>query len=206
MPTMTTRLSQHIRQSINNVSSWRELVNLLIDLDTRTGDYHVPIVSATQADGPPGTVPDVAVDGVLSYFLLDGVAGAKKVYRVFKVPSYYVSGASLHIHWVKSDDTDRSTETVRWLVNHKVFNGSNEDADGGGTTLTLDDTFSDDGTTTRVVHRTANVAIGGVLPSYYIAVSVEKGTPGAGTPMDEPGLVSVDFTFTGYLTRASAPS
>jgi hypothetical protein len=205
MSTLTARLRNHIRQAINNLSSSTELTALLEALDTRTGTFHVPIAGPSQADGPPGTAPDVAADGALSYLHFNGPVGVQKAYRVFKVPTYFVGDPQFHVHWTKSDDVDRSTETVRWRVGYTVFDGSTEDGDGTPTYIDFDDSYDDAGTTTRIVHRTANAALSGVQPGYYVAVSVEKGTPPSGTPMAEPGVVSVDFTFTGYATRNTAP-
>lgn len=134
----------------------------------------------------------------MAYLLFNGLVGAQLAYRVFKVPSYFIDTPAVHVHWTKSDDVDRDGETVRWVVKYTVFNGSSEDANSAGTTLELDDTWDDTGTTTRVVQRTASGALVGVQSNYYIAVSIEKGTPGSGTPMDEPGVVSLDFTFNGW--------
>lgn len=193
----------HFAGGANLTEGSGSLAELLNNLDGRLGTYHIPIASVSQADGPPGTVPDVQADGPLAYLLFDGLVGVQKVYRVYKVPSYFVDGMAMHIHWTKSDDVDRNGETVKWRVSYKVFNGRDEDGDSGGTVLDLDDAFADTGTTTRVVHRTLDVPLVGVIANYYVSISIEKVAPGAGTPMGSPGLVSADLTFTGLANRFS---
>lgn len=173
----------------------------LNDLHGRVGAHHVPITSGATASGPPGQLPPVEVSGPLVYAVFDTAAGNQKMYRVFKVPYSFVDTPQVHIHWTKSDDVDRSGETVRWTVTYTVFDGGSEDGDGAGTVLTFDDAYDSAGTTERVVYRTEDLDLIGVEAGYYVAVSVEKGTPASGSAMVEPALVSFDFTCRAYLNR-----
>jgi len=156
---------------------------------------HIPILGAGRVDGPSGQLPDIEAVNALVYIVFNGVAGSQKVYRTFKIPESYLGEASFHVHWTKSDDVDRSGETVRWIVSYKVFDGRTQDAAATPDTLTFDDTFLDDGTTTRVVQRIPEQLLADPTALYYVTVCVEKGTPASGTPMAAPALVSLDFSY-----------
>lgn len=176
------------------------LAELLNGFEGRVVDEHLPIVGPGRSDGPPGQLPPVIASGALPVVSFDGVAGAQAVFRTIKIPTAFVDSPGFHIHWSKSDDVDRSGESVRWVVTYKVFNGRDEDAAITPTVVSCDDTYGDAGTTTRVVHRCTDGPLVGLIAGYYIAFKVEKGTPG-GSPMAAPGLVTLDFTYRGYVNR-----
>ena len=164
-------------------------------LSTTLRTIDLPIVGPGRADGPPGTVPDVEAVNALTYINFDGAAGAQAAFRMIKIPATYIGNASIHVHWTKSVNTDRSGETVSWRVSYAVINGSSEDAADGTIVIDLDDTYEDSGTTTRIVHRTADASLIGIIPNCYVNIKIEKNTPGAGTPMDSPGLVALDLIY-----------
>ena len=183
------------------------LADLMNDLDGRIVEYSQAIVTPSRITGPPGQLPPIDADGALVYVKYDGAAGAQQVHRTIKIRESYVSGGMFHIHWTKSDDSDRSGEKVKWKISYKVFNGRDEDAALSPTVLTVEDTYDDDGTTTRVVHRTVNVPVGSQLPlvaDAYLAVKVEKDTASASV-MSEPGLVTLDLSYFHTINREEAP-
>jgi hypothetical protein len=194
----------HFAGGANLTEGEGSLAELLNNFDARPGGLHLPIVSPGRIDGPPGQLPPVESFGVLSYITFDGVAGAQKVHRTIKILGSFIDTPALHVHWTKSDDVDRSSETVRWRVFYSVFNGH------GGlvpaeTAIDLDGTYLDAGGASRAVYRTVDVPLVGFIPGYYLAVRVEKGTPASGTPVAEPGIVTVDLTMNAYVNRDGSP-
>lgn len=176
------------------------LAALLNTHEGRIITEHYPVVGAGRADGPPGQLPTLNASGALTYVSFDLAAGTQAIYRTIKIHRAFVGSPVFHLHWTKSDDVDRSGESVRWVVTYKAFNGISEDAAGSPSVIEINDTYDDSGTTARVVYRTPNTSMLGLMALGYLAVKVEKGTPG-GSAMASPGLVLLDFTYRGYVNR-----
>lgn len=172
---------------------------LVRDLDYREVFHHQPVVSPGRSDGPAGKLPPIANHDALSFISFNGVAGAQEVFRMIKIAPNFIGTPAIHIHWTKTDDLDRSGETVRWRVSYSVYDG-----EGGivpaSTVIDFDDTYTDDGTSTHAVYETPWIALVGVTARYYMSIKVEKATP-SGSAMAAPGIVAVDFTYIGYANR-----
>jgi hypothetical protein len=160
----------------------------------RNKDVHVPIVSPGRAQFVGGTAPTEDAKGNLVYLKM--TVNTDQAYRILKIPYNFNAnnGASFHVHWTKSQDTDQSGNQVKWRIHYTVFDGKSVDASGAGATVEYEDTYDDNGTTTRVVYRTDNLPVSGLVAGYYVALRVEAVTPSGGA-LTEPGLVSVDFIY-----------
>lgn len=170
-----------------------ELAEILNGISNATRIFHEPTVTPGAGANAPGQQPTIAVVG--SLLVAQFTLNTDAAYRVFKIPSSFVSDPAFHVHWTKSSDADESTKEVRWRINYTVFDGNSVDVNVSPTVIDLDDTYDDAGTTTRIVHRTGNVVAVGFIANYYVGICVEAVTP-AGTPIaSEPALVSADLTF-----------
>lgn len=162
-------------------------------LESATRQYHEPTITPAAGTNAPGQAPDLVV--IQSTLTAQFTLNTDKAYREFKIPSSYVDTPEFHIHWTKSGDADESTKEVLWRISYNIYPGNGNDINVAPATIDLADTYDDAGTTTRVLHRTANAAAAGFVAGYYIGLCVEAVTP-AGTPMvSEPALISVDLTF-----------
>lgn len=122
-------------------------------------------------------------------------------YRTFKISSKYHSDPSFHIHWTKSTDADEQGKAVKWRISYTLTNGKDQDVNVAPLVVEFEDIYDSAGTTSRVVHRTANASLVGVLPEYYLAVKIEAVTP-AGTPLSaDPVLISCDLRYNMYINK-----
>ena len=154
--------------------------------------HHTVIAAAQSGSSSPGQSPSPIPNGAL--LLLGFTLNADDAFRGFKIPTYFdgVNPPTAHVHWSKTTDANESGKAVRWRVSYWVLNGSTDDGAAAPTVVDLDDTYDDAGTTTRIVHRTPNVPLVGLVAGYYLAIKIEAVTP-AGTPLaGEPGLFSLD--------------
>lgn len=161
--------------------------------ENATRIIHTPGVTPTSATFVPGIAPEVELLGTL--VVLHYKKDTDKVYGYCKIPTSYVSDASFHIHWTKNVDTDQSGATIRWIINYTVFNGASQDVTGAPTgTITLDDTYDDAGTLTRVVHRTVNGAAPGFVAGHYVSFEVGFDPDPANTTLvGRPAIISCDI-------------
>jgi len=155
---------------------------------------HIPVLSPTSAHWAGGTIPGIVVYGTT--VVLQFTPNVDEAFRQLKLPAYAVTEPSFHIHWTKTGDLNESGKAVRWQVEYTVYDGRSQNINDGLTgTLFVEDIYDDAGTTTRILHRTADVLIPNVPASYYISFRVQAVTP-AGTPLtSEPALSSVDLTW-----------
>lgn len=168
---------------------------------TRT--YHEPTLVPTDASNAPGQQASLGAIGD-STIVAEFTADTDEGYKIFKIPRNFVGDAAFHIHWTKESgvagDTDQSGNTVQWRISYLVFPGSGSDLTAAPTVLDITDTYTDSGTTTRIVERTPNTAASGFVANYYVSMKVE--VIGAGTTLTcEPALVNVDLTFTEYINQ-----
>jgi hypothetical protein len=169
--------------------------------------FHKPTLTPDVGAAGSGTSPTAINFG--SVVGLNYNNAADLAYRVLKIPNNLVVAgnppavvprADFHIHWTKSADTDMSGATIRWQLRYTVFNGiSDEIALVGSTLVEWDDTYDDAGTTTRIVHRTANSAdvSADLIPGNYIGVSVGFDT--GNTTLANPVVISADLLWKGWL-------
>lgn len=165
--------------------------------------YHEPTITPESSANAPGQQPSLGAIGTA--IVAEYTVNTDHAYRLFKIPSHYVTGAAFHIHWTKESgaagDTDQSFNSVRWRISYTVFPGSGADINVAPTVLDLDDTYEDAGTTTRIIHRTQNVAATGFVPDYYVAMRVEAVTPDGSALTCEPALITADLTFNEYINQ-----
>jgi hypothetical protein len=170
------------------IGRWAQRVSSSIDDPVLT---HTPIVTPSVGGTVPALQPtNVVVNALL---LQSYTVNLDAGWRQFKIPLGYVDSASVHIHWSKTGNANEAGKNVRWRVSYVIFNGEDQDAAGSPTVITLNDTYLDSGTTTRIVYETPSVALVGFIPDYYTSMKVDAITP-AGTPMaSEPGLFALDL-------------
>lgn len=168
--------------------------------------YHEPLITPSSGQNAPGQEPDFEIIG--STLVLEFTLNTDRAYRIFKIPNYFIGNPSFHVHWTKqkgaAGDNDESGNAVRWRISYTVFPSTTA---GGGNinvevaTVEVEDTYDDADTTSRIVHRTANVVATGFVAGYYLGVGIEAITP-AGAPLTcEPALISLDLTFDEYINQ-----
>ncbi len=169
---------------------------------TRT--VHKPTVTPSDAQIQVGLGPVPVVYGSTMGLEYDNASDA--AYRVMKI-DYSFTGdgsgadASFHVHWTKAGNADESTKVVRWRISYTVFDGADDDINVSPTVLDLDDTYDDAGTTTRIVHRTANVAAPGFVAGQYLGVKLEYVAANT-TLVSNPVVVSCDLLYTNTINLA----
>ena len=169
---------------------------------TRT--YHEPTITPESGNNSPGQQPDLALIGttVVAQFTI----ATDSAYRIFKVPSNYVTDAAFHVHWTKEEgiqgDSDESGNAVRWRLSYTVSPGNGADINVAPTVIEIEDTYDDAGTTTRTMYRTADIAAPGFIAGYYVAICIEAIAPVGGPALTcEPALVTADLTYTEYINQ-----
>lgn len=181
----------------------RDINPALLAIEDHARIYHQAIVSASVGASQPGKQPAVIVSNAL--MLLEFTPDTDAAFRQFKIPSSYIGDAAFHIHWTKTGNGDESGKVVRWKVSYVAFEGHQ----GGGlgnaapTVVEVEDTYEDDGTTDWYIYATPDIPMEGIEPGYYVSMKIEAITP-VGTPMtSEPGLFSLDQTFTQYINNGA---
>lgn len=158
-------------------------------------ERHESITPSEYGSRAPGPQPDPVVYGTV--FALEFTLNADTAYRVFKIPAHYVSDASFHIHWTKSDaGVDESGRNAKWRISYTVFNGTSDDVIAAPTVLEAEDTYEDaDSGGSRIVYRTPNLSAPGFIPNYYVGVCIEAVTPAGLALVNRPALVSMDLVW-----------
>jgi hypothetical protein len=172
--------------------------------------FHEPTVTPGQGSSAPGQGPSELVIGSVLGLHFDDPSDM--VYRIFKIGTNFIPGgpgmtgdgtnASFHVHWTKAVDTDQSGGTVRWQIEYTVFDGISEDIAVTPTVIDLDDTYIDSGTTSRIVHRTANVPAPGFIPGYYVGLCIGYDS-GNTTLSGGPVVVSADLLSLGFINQGT---
>jgi hypothetical protein len=168
-------------------------------LESATHIIHQDVASASTLKLTGANAPALTEHGSLLYLSFDHAVD--RCFRMFRISHDYIGSPSLHIHWTKSDDVDRSATFAKWRIDYSVFNGHNEEVNGGTFVETTDLEYLDSGTTTRVIYRSENMPLVGVSPNDYVSIKVSKVTP-TGAELVDPGLVSVDLIYESYVNRA----
>lgn len=164
--------------------------------------HHVPVVTPSSYKSVAGKEPSAVEVG--TGLLLAFTVGVDVAYRQYKVPPNYAASAALHIHWTKTADAAENGKVVRWRVTYVAYASSSTTAGdllASSTVAEVEDTYDDDGTTSRLVYRTPDIVMVGVTAGYYVALKVEAVAPSGAPLAAEPGLLSVDFTFEEYANR-----
>ena len=192
-----------IRRLLQSVDTTDEINNV-------TRIRHESITPSEYGSRAPGSQPNPVPFGTI--FTLEFTPGNDTAYRVFKVPDYYLSEASFHLHWTKSGDLDESGRNVLWRISYNVFPGGPQtggeaetliDAVSAPTVLEYEDTYLNDSTTAndRYMYRTPNLDAPGFIAGYYVGVCVEAVTPVGPALQDEPALISMDLVWREYINK-----
>jgi len=168
-----------------------------------TRSYHEPTITPESNANAPGQQPSLGL--IATTLVAEYTVNTDTAYRIFKIPGNYIEGASFHVHWTKESgaggDGNQDGNAVRWRISYTVSPGNGADINAAPTVLEVEDTYDDSGTTTRIMHRTANMAASGFIPNYYVAMCVEAITPVGGALTCEPALVTADLTFNEYINQ-----
>lgn len=170
--------------------------------ETATRTYHQPTVTPGAGVNAPGLQPDLGLIG--SVLVAEFTLNTDTAYRIFKIPTSYVSDAAFHVHWTKESgaagDSDQSFNAARWRITYTIFPGNAADINVAPTVLEESSTYIDSGTTTRIVYRTSDIPATGFVAGYYVGICVESITSESDLTC-EAALVSVDLTFTEYINQ-----
>jgi hypothetical protein len=171
---------------------------------TDTRIVHEPTITAGRGTLSPGQGPTISVNGTLLTLAFTPNDTGDRAYRMFKIPSSYVTGSAFHIHWTKGVNTNQSGSHVRWKVDYTVFDGSTEVANGIEYTFQVEDSYEDSGTTTRVVHRTSDIPLSGFVAGWYVSCFVEAVSPVASPALSgDVHLFSVDMTYVATINSGT---
>lgn len=182
-----------------------KVLNTAADVDA-VRRVHLPVMVATSTKSVAGKEPSLVECGaaaiVAAFTLNTDVA-----FRQFKVPYAYAGTyAKMHVHWTKTSDANENGKRVRWRLTGTVFESSatvHGDAAATSGVIEVEDIYDDAGTTTRLMHRTAEFDIAPYLAAgRYVSFKIEAITPTGGAAMaSEPGLFSVDLIADEYINR-----
>lgn len=176
-----------------------ELETMLRDHGSAVRSYHAPAVSPSTYRSPG--LKDPTLIDLTPLILLQFTPNVDAAFRSFKIPGYYSQNAEMHLHWTKSSDANESGKAVRWRIEYFTFSGNGDDLITTPSSVEIEDIYDDAGTTSRIVHRTPNVALTGFQARWYAAIAVSAVTP-VGTAMaSEPALFSADLTFDQFINE-----
>lgn len=148
--------------------------------------------------GPGQQAPPVHYGATLGFVY---TPNTHEGYRTFKISSKYYGNPTFHVHWTKSTDANEQGKAVRWRISYTLTNGRDQDVNITPEVLEFEDTYDDDGTTTRIVHRTEPKTPVGFAPESYLSMKIEAITP-VGTPLTaDPVLVSCDLRYDMYINK-----
>ena len=168
--------------------------------------YHEPILIPSAGTNSPGQQPTVAVIG--STLIAEMSLNTDYLYNSFKISSKYSDSPSFHVHWTKqagvAGNGNQSGKSVRWRISYVVYPSTSSvetDINITPVVLDLDDTYTDSGTTTRMVARTSLGAIVGAVAGYYVGVSIQSVTPSGTALTCKPALLSVDLSYNMFINK-----
>jgi len=175
-----------------------------VDLNA-TSVKHVEIKTATTlVHGAGSLTPDVVYAGNLVYLEFNHTTDLG--FAVYKVGRDFASNPNIHVHWTKSQDANESGNTARWRIGYTVYTSTPSTAGNAATTGVFVDTgtltyVGGDANTDRLVYRTADMPLVGITAGQYITIKVTAPIPASGTPVTNPGLVSVDLTYSAFINK-----
>jgi len=182
-------------------------------LERTTAIHHKPTLTPDISVSPPGQGPQPLALGNVIGLHYDTPA-TDEGFRILKIPFTLVSpgntaaiepSVSFHIHWTKGVNSDESGATVRWVFEYTLFDGHDDEITSPTVSglINMDDTYDDAGTTTRIVHRTADFVVTGLIAGYYLGVKITNDA-GNTTMLGGPVLISADMLWKGWInTNAS---
>jgi hypothetical protein len=157
---------------------------------TVTETVHFPLVTPSDAD----SASTFNADGAL--LTQEFEVGLDATWSRFRVPAGYQSGGTMHFHWTKSGDANESGKFVKWQLSYLVFDGAAEDGAAAPTVVAVEDSYDDNGTTTRIVYQSSDVTISGLVAGKYVAVKIEAVAPAANPMASNPALFAADIVWT----------
>lgn len=197
VPDEVDSLSKLLNDTVTYVEDVQEqLVVHAEDVQEQIVTIHDPILVPSIEIPPP-----IGSKGVLSYRIM--TVGTSKLFVYFKVPNWYVSGGRFHVHWTKSQDSNKAGDKVKWEIAYRVADGVTEECSIADETLSDEDTYDDAGTTTRIVYQTADMPMTGLVAGKYVTATIQAVTPAAST-LSAPGMVALDFLYEAQLNREVA--
>jgi hypothetical protein len=157
---------------------------------------HAVAVSASHRGTNPAKQPVPVVYGAVlgDIYTVNNDEG----YQVHKIPSRYVGNLKFHVHWTKSSDVNEVNKNVRWEVSYNSVNDG-EDLNAAPTVLTVEDTYLDSGTTTKIQYSTTSMDIPGAVAGDYLFLKIRAVTPSSNALSQPPVLLSLDITYTLYV-------
>lgn len=195
----------------------REWVERLAESDETTDAltiatrvFHKETITPDISISPPGLGPQPLAIGNVMGLHYDTPA-TDESYRIMKIPfSLVMAGnaravepfASFHIHWTKANNVDQSTANIRWVLEYTMFDGNDDEITSPvvSATINIDDTYDDAGTTTRVVHRSANFDVTNLIAGYYLGIKITADNANTTASLQNQGvLVSADLLYKGWL-------
>jgi hypothetical protein len=165
---------------------------------------HVDIATAgSLKQGQGATTPDVVYKGNLVYMEFNQTTDV--AFYLWKVGRDFKDSPAFHVHWTKSQDINESSNRARWRIDYTVYTSTAGTAGNAAVTGTFVDTgdliyVGGDANTDRLVYRSPDMPIVATA-GQYVAAKISSPLPGAGTPVTNPGLVSVDFTYNAYINK-----
>ena len=200
---MTTYRYSVFGETMAKEDTRRDINPALLSIEDHTRTYHQAVVTASAGTTIPGQQATVVVNNAL--MVLAFTLNNDSAYRQFKIPSNYTGDAAFHVHWTKTSNANESGKNVRWKVSYVAFEGHAGAGLGNATptVIEVEDTYESSETTSRYIYCTPNIAMAGIEAGYYVSMKIEAVTP-VGTPMaSEPGLFSLDQTFTEYINNGT---
>jgi hypothetical protein len=166
---------------------------------------HIPVgEAATLVHGAGAFTPDVVFKGNLVYLEFNHPNDTG--FRVFKIDTDFKDSASLHVHWTKSQDQSEDGNTARFRIDYRIFESTQVTPGNAAVTGAFIDTRDmaydiADAPADRYVFRSADMPIIGATAGYYLALKITALTPLTGTPVSNPGLVSIDLMYNAYINQ-----
>lgn len=198
------------REWVERLANSDETTDALL---AKTRINHKPTLTPDVSVNPPGLGPQpVALGNVIG--LHYNTPATDEAYRVLKIPSSLVVAgnaraiephASFHVHWTKANDVDCSGASVRWVLEYTMFDGHDDEilTPTVSATINMDDTYVDAGTTTRVVHRSANFEVTNLVPGYYLGVKITNDNANTDAALQSNAVaISADMLWRGWLNTA----
>lgn len=163
---------------------------------------HETTIGGGRGSNSPGQGPTISTSGALLLFSFTPNDANDRLYRMFKIPTAYVSEPTFHVHWTKSSNADETGKNVRWRMGYSVYNGISEDAAATVTTVEIEDTYEGSGTTNRIIYRASDINLSNFVAGYYMSVYIESMSPISGSAMaSEPALISLDLRYRAYINQ-----
>lgn len=168
-------------------------------IDGKTRPFHASIVTPSTFKSPGTREPTPLEDDAAMY--LSFVIGNDAAFRQYKIPAQYAGNAALHVHWTKSGTANEASKVAKWRLSYLAFPGNGGNPGATPQVVEHEGTYLDSGTTTRVIYRTPNLPLTGIVADWYLALRIEAVTPSGVAMASAPALWSADLTFDELINR-----